>query len=668
MRTLLLATFLLFCLSARLPLQAQTNDSITPQQLPEVEVSAPIKPVTSLATAPLQVVTAETIMEQGLQSMADVVRRFNGVVLKDYGGVGGLKTISIRGMGAEHTAISYDGIVVSNALAGQVDLGQFALDNISAVSLTISQSDDIFQPARVLASVGTLNLQTAIPQFDKHNYEGKIRITTGSFGLFNPFADYARKLSRKSVLSVNGSWQRTDGNYPFEMMNASTPFKSKRSNSDVSVYRTEANLYNDFGKGGTLNVKIYYFDSERGLPGAVDFQNDYSVERLWNRDFFTQLVYNTTINRRFKFKSEAKYDYNYTRYRDIYNAYEGGKLIDKYKQQEVYWSNALLYTFNPRLSFSLGEDVFYNKLKNEKIQINDNRTEPERYNSLTALSALYKTSRLTVNASLLGTYVAQKIKNSNNNTYKKLSPAIGFSLAPVSSYNRFRIRASYKDIFRIPTFTEAFYTRSLTIIRPEMARQFNGGFTWTGSLPSHRGNYITIAVDGYYNSLKDKIVIRPSTFYAYTTNLGKVKMTGADVKLSAGVDASDNMNIDFSGSYSYMKAIDVTNPTADNYRNQLMYTPVHSGAVAVVFKNPWVNCAYNIVVAGERYYWYQNIPMYRLKGYSEHSLNLNKELPVKQYDVLLQAGISNLWNKQYEVTKSYPMPGRSYNISANLKF
>ncbi|MBK5720576.1 TonB-dependent receptor plug domain-containing protein [Dysgonomonas sp. Marseille-P4677] len=668
MRTFLFS-FSLFCLFV-CTTKGQTVDSIKTQKLSEVEVSAHIKPSTSRSTTPLQVISAESIIDQGLQSISDVVRRFNGIVLKDYGGVGGLKTIAIRGMGAEHTAISYDGIMVTNTQSGQVDIGRFALDNISSISLNIGQADNIFQTAKAFASVGVLNLQTVTPKLSGKKDEGKIRIKTGSFGLFNPALEYAHRLNKKSIISINGSWQRVDGQYPFEMINGKRPFKSKRNNSDVNIYRIETNLYNKLGKAGNLDIKIYYFDSERGLPGAIDFQNDYRVERLWEKNFFTQIAYNKYFNKQFKFKSQAKYDYNYTRYRDIYDAYENGARVDRYKQQEVYWSNSILYTLNNNLSLSLAEDLSYNKLKDETTKFGGNMSEPERYNSLTALATQYKTSRITVNTSLLGTYITEKIKKSEkDNTYKKLSPTVSLSFVPFSAYNQLRIRASYKDIFRIPTFTEAFYTRSLSIIKPESARQFNGGITWIGSLSGTKSNYISLSIDGYYNKVKDKIVIQPSTFYAYTTNLGEVEISGIDAKLAAGLDISNNMNIDISGSYSYMKAIDVTDPKEDSYKNQLIYTPEHSGAISAVFKNPWVNFSYSVLITGERYFWHQNIPTYKLKSYSEHSISINRQVNInKNKDILLQAGISNLWNEQYEVMKYYPMPGRSFNISANLKF
>ena len=58
---------------------------------------------------------------------------FAGANVKDYGGIGGLKTVSVRNIGAAHTAVSYDGVVVSNSQAGQIDIGRFSLDNVSTL-------------------------------------------------------------------------------------------------------------------------------------------------------------------------------------------------------------------------------------------------------------------------------------------------------------------------------------------------------------------------------------------------------------------------------------------------------------------------------------------------------------------------------------------------------
>ena len=69
-------------------------------------------------------------------SVADAMRYFSGVQIKDYGGVGGLKTIDIRSMGTNHMGVFYDGIQLGNAQNGLVDLGRFSLDNVEEIACT----------------------------------------------------------------------------------------------------------------------------------------------------------------------------------------------------------------------------------------------------------------------------------------------------------------------------------------------------------------------------------------------------------------------------------------------------------------------------------------------------------------------------------------------------
>ncbi|GAB6121366.1 TonB-dependent receptor plug domain-containing protein [Dysgonomonas termitidis] len=662
---ILFSTFLFFCSLACTSLLAQTNDSIKTQKLSEVEVSAHIKPSAARSTTPLQVITTESITEQGLQSVSDVVRRFNGVVLKDYGGIGGLKTVAIRGMGAEHTAISYDGITVSNVLSGQVDIGRFALDNISAVSLSISQSDDIFQTARVLGSAGVLNLQTAIPSFNEHNHEGKTRITTGSFGLFNPVLDYSHKISNSFAISANGSWQRADGNYPFKQEDDKLLPDRKRKNSDVDIFRTEINIFNNFGKSGDLRTKVYYFDSERGLPGNVTIANDYAAERLWDKNFFTQMMYNTTFSPKLKFRSQAKYDYTFTRY--VIEELSDRK-TNRYKQHEIYLSNALLYTINNNFSASLAEDLSYNTLNNDMATFADNLPYPKRYNSLTGIAAKYDIKQFTATASLLATYISEEVKNnSDNNTYKRLTPTISASYQPFDATN-LRFRVSYKELFRVPTFTELYYSSISKKLNPELARQFNMGATWVGSI-SDVLNYVNASLDVYYNNVRDKIIIIPYPFMASSTNLGKVRIKGMDLKLATNISLCDKMDVDISGSYSYMEALDMTDPNnSKTYKNQIQYTPKHSGAITVGFNNPWVNFSYSVVAANKRYFNIQNIKDNRIDGYSDHSISLYKKLRIKGYDCYLQGNLLNIWNENYDIIAYYPMPGRSFKITGGFKF
>jgi outer membrane cobalamin receptor len=92
---------------------------------------------TAKQTAPLQIVDSKSIKQLGIQELSEAVRLFSGVTVKDYGGIGGLKTVSIRSLGAQHTAVGYDGVSIADAQSGQVDISLFTLDNVEMVHLQV---------------------------------------------------------------------------------------------------------------------------------------------------------------------------------------------------------------------------------------------------------------------------------------------------------------------------------------------------------------------------------------------------------------------------------------------------------------------------------------------------------------------------------------------------
>lgn len=185
-----LGCIVLCCMMAcRMVAQEVQEDTIAGKvhQIEKVTVTARRMPNKVTSAVPVQIMSKQDISQLGIQNMADAVRRFAGADVKDYGGIGGLKTVSIRNMGAAHTAVSYDGVAVSNCQAGQIDIGRFSLDNVSMLSLSIGQSEDLLQSARLYASAGVLNIETEKPHFEGDRTSAFLaRVRGGSFGYVAP--------------------------------------------------------------------------------------------------------------------------------------------------------------------------------------------------------------------------------------------------------------------------------------------------------------------------------------------------------------------------------------------------------------------------------------------------------------------------------------------------
>jgi outer membrane cobalamin receptor len=236
-------------------------------------------------------------------------------------------------------------------------------------------------------------------------------------------------------------------------------------------------------------------------------------------------------------------------------------------------------------------------------------------------------------------------------------------------HRNFRLRASYKDGFRVPTFNDLYYARVGNVnLKPEVAQQFNLGLTFNGS---YAWGSVDITADTYYNVIKDKIVAVPTMFIWKMRNVGEVEMYGADITASAIWKACSWMKIHASVNDSLQYALDVTDPSSKNYRHQIPYTPRHCGSGNLIFETKWLNLSYRMTSSGKRYSKNQNIPANEIPSYADHSLSLNRTFTfgkVHEYNIHLSLEALNLADNNYEIIHYYPMPGRSYRLTLKFKY
>lgn len=81
---------------------------------------------------PRQTLAGGQLQSLSTSSVADALKFFSGVQIKDYGGLGGQKTINVRSLGTQHTGVYIDGIRITNCQNGTVDLGKYSLANLIA--------------------------------------------------------------------------------------------------------------------------------------------------------------------------------------------------------------------------------------------------------------------------------------------------------------------------------------------------------------------------------------------------------------------------------------------------------------------------------------------------------------------------------------------------------
>ena len=659
MLRILYVLFVCLALTSAVGVSAQGTDSLH-HLLPEVDAVEAVQPVAVTSAVPLRMVTRDDMRRLGYAGVADVLKYMSVVNVRDYGGVGGLKTVSVRGMGAKHTAVSYDGIVVSDAQSGVVDLGRFPLNNLSAVTLTVGQGGGgALRSAREYSASALLSLRTLYVD----SVMTDVGVQGGSFGYASASLYHRYKSKGKWGLAFNGNYLRSDGMYPFTLVNSDIVTREKRRDSDIDAFTLEANADAWVG-GGRLDAKLYCYSSERGLPGAVNLYNKENRERLWNRNLFAQARYRCPMGKVWDLQALFKYDYNYTRYRETSANYTAGEQVDVNVQNELYASLAVGCSPIGGLNLSLAADAAYAMLENNF----NNSKAPRRFSSWVVATAEYELRHFRFAASLLATYVTDEVRNGTGMpSLFRLSPSFGVVCSPFEN-NILHLRASFKDACRVPTFADLYYLRLGNVgLKPEKAIQCNVGAT----LHLQGGNLLknlTLSVDGYYNNVRDKIVALPTMYVWRMVNFGRAEIWGVDASASLRLALARRVALVLDANYSFQYAMDITDVSAKNYRHQLPYTPRNSGSLTMSVENPVVNVSYLLSAVGERYMLPQNTVKNRMPGYLEHGFSLNRSFSLRRVGLRLQAELLNVTGKQYEVIKNYPMPGFQWRLSARVAF
>ena len=651
---------LFLCLPHFCPVKAQNGDVYL---LDSLLVSGSSLRGAAESSSPLQRLTAADLSRLGATTVGDALKHMSGVTVRDYGGVGGLKTVGIRGLGAQHTAVFYDGVAIGDCQSGQVDLGRYSTENLAGVELIIGQDDDIYKSARVLAAAGVVSLESPGGVTGGRAGEWQVVGRVASFDTYKGSLGYSRAFGRGWALSSFGEYVSSQGEYPYKIKNPTTVVSGRRNNTDVEELRGELNFSWQSSQRHLVRMKMYAYGFERGLPGGVIVNNPLTTDRLRGYNAFGQLFYEYVPSQSLKMKFALKHNITYDNLRE---PLASSVSVNGYRQCETDFSSTFKWSpsFIRGLSFAWSEEVFRNILRSTNSHVTM-PTEPCRVTMLGAVSARYVYRAFSVTGSLLHTYVAESAAGGDVAPDRsRFSPSAALSYYPFVGLN-LCLRASYKSIFRMPTFNDLYYREIGNYkLSPEKTRQYNAGVAYSAH-PFGCCDELAVSADVYYGKIKDKIVAVPGVFVWRMSNVERVETFGADVNVKGVFSLSSRLKFQLSSAYSYMRA---ENRTSDSPLNghQIVYTPLHSGSADVAFVTPFVDFGYSLLWSGTRYHVAQNTASNEIAAYGEHSLWLSRTWKIKALSLFAKAEVKNVTDENYEIIRYYPMPGRNYVFTLKL--
>ncbi|MBQ6300440.1 MAG: TonB-dependent receptor [Bacteroidales bacterium] len=629
-----------------------------------------IESVVTAFRPPDKIIPAQTLQGERLErlnalSVADAIRYFSGVQIKDYGGIGGLKTINVRSMGTQHVGVFYDGIQLGNAQNGQIDLGKYSLENLESVTLYNGQKGTAVQSAKDYASASAVYLQSRTPVFSGRKRTNlKATLAGGSFGTVNPSVLWEQKLGENVSSSLSAEYLYTTGRYKFTYSKLNGyDTTAVRQNGDVRALRVEQGF---FGRipDGNWRVKLYFYDSERGYPGAFVRQEPGKFrheDRQWDTDFFTQgSLYKEWGD--WHLNASFKYAYDYLHYLSDPRLDVSTMYVDNhYRQQEAYLSLAQSWDIFSWWDVDLAGDWQFNTLDADLV----NFVYPSRHTLLTTLSTSFRWTHLKLQGSLLHTFVDDNAREAGAAAERRheWTPTAVLQLIPFDNKN-LTFRAFYKRIFRMPTLNDLYYTFiGNKYLKPEFTTQYNAGLTWDKQWIRGVFRKLNVTLDAYYNRVENKIIATPASnqFQWTMVNLGLVGIRGIDAAVGTSL-ALGPASADLRATYTFQKAQDFTDPQSPWYGGQIPYIPWHSGSFVAGFDYGRWHLNYSFIYTGERYEAVANIPENHAQPWYTSDLSLSRSFALGSHELKGTLEVNNIFNQQYEVVQCYPMPGTNFRL------
>lgn len=590
-----------------------------------------------------------------------VLQRFAGVSMKNYGGLGGLKTFSIRGIGGSHSVIIVDGFSIQNTQAGQVDLSTVQTDNVESISLIQSGKSDVLHPVSAYLAGNSLLIKTFENQFSKEVFQLRSSLKSGSFGQFDSY--FAMKWSKeKFYTSVFVKYRKANGRYPFEIENGLHSYEGIRENNELNE------VYSGFSAGCRLSnkslLKFSYSNTfiDKGIPGAVILYNPTANQYLENRLHQVNVDYKL-VNKKFisRIYLSARYDELF--YTDssflntegfLFQAFYQTNLQNGYvfKQQIRENKTYFLYGIEQQVAFLKSSNFQYSK--------------PKRYH----LKTFFAVEHVLKNSEILAQIGVEGLQNEVDHEYnreKALTPSFLWRRQKPSKFVGLPL-IWLKRSFRMPTFNEMYFNQVGNVhLKPEIANQFNIGTVFSKVL-----NKTELNMQGnvYYNLVENKIVAIPTknVFIWSMQNVGLVQIIGADVQFSTFHSFENLLQMKVNASYSFQDATDRTSRTTFTYKHQIPYIPKHTVQSDLSFVYKRLGISISTLFTSSRYALNENIASNEIPAFYTVDFSTFYKIYLKNKHVLtLQASLKNITNQSYAYVRYFVMPGRNYILSLNYE-
>lgn len=583
----------------------------------------PEKMLDSIAS--VEVISGKEIEMAQAENLADILRSVSGLEISDYGGVGGVKAISIRGSSPEQVLVMIDDRPVNDSQTGKVDLGLIPASIIEKIEIYRGPASAIYG-ANALG--GVVNI---ITKKGKGDSKCALNVNAGTFGTQEYEASY-QGVNDENNYFFTANYLTTNGN---------------RENSQLEQNGFLGKIINQLDQQTDLGFTLRYLDYNRGVPGSIDYPSPEAIQKDRSID----------LDLSWQKKMEYK-DININAFYSFQRAFFDNPGEWGHTGPSVHKINSMGLSFDcTDYNFTLSNDgsdsqhifTYGGEVKNDMV----NSTDLGQYKGINGAVFVQDVWQP---ADMSDLKLTAGIRYDYNQLFgNQLSPRIGLSYRLADELN---FHASVGKAYRAPNFNDLYWPADAYVagnpdLLPETAwayeaglRYLNGEVDFTGELNIYRKNV---------NNLINWAPGDTGTWIP--SNIGLSSIVGLEVILEKDLGEHLRANL----GYTYMNAVDL------NTDAQLKPHHKYNFGVGYYGITGDNNDEYFIKLDG---YAVTERPN-DLLSYCLIDLNIGKELTITKKDgqkIHLDLSVKNILNQQPEIVSGYPTNGRTYAAGVSFEF
>jgi len=564
----------------------------------------------------------------GSYSRGGSLNQIPSLELRTYGGYAGVTSASFEGGFARHTKVLFNGVDLTDAMNGQVDLS--TLPSFALKSVNYRQNSGTKYGSGSID--GSLNINNNVT-------ENNVFFSFGDFGFSQYGANYSinRSTSKRNIMFGKTSY---DGDYKFN--DSITGQRIVRLNNYLDQFFLAVDRQFIVRDDFIVNMFTLKTENTRGVAGSTSFQSE-SATRIDDFELFA-----LSFNKFFK-KGSVNISMNRSDNNQVYDDSNGS--FPTLSEHDLEYSSFKVdgkHSISPSLNY---EASFTQKT--ERVDSSDlNRHE-------------LKTTSYT----LSGNYVniekdykfSPSIRFDSREENKKSTFNLGFEALNQfdSSKSSFDFNLDVGSSFQFPTMNDLFWPDG----------QFSGGnkelkpeesqyFAFSMSNQSFLGRIkLTASIKDY----KDLILWQPNEDFKYVPiNVSSAERTSYNIQY-----LKEFSNLQMQLSYNVYESLD------KDIDEKLLYTPDNSASLLMVYKqNNSTHYSLNYKLTGNRILQYESSFAEQIddESYGLLSFGVSNLLNLQGGNIVVfNLTVDNLLDEEYISTIGYPEPGTSVIFTLEYK-